>query len=165
MHLKHKVGKFFNIVNPNHRHDEEHEQLTDQKRSLIAQSHRFQSFAPIREGNRIKWYVDALDYLWAVSEALDKATETIYIADWWLSPELFLRRPPVKYQEWRLDQILKRRAEAGVKIYVIVYKEVSGVCSESLGQGSLQSQFKLFPNVNIVGRIIGRVPIISKRNR
>lgn len=28
-------------------------------------------------------------------------------------------------QEWRLDQILKRRAEAGVKIYVIVYKEVS----------------------------------------
>lgn len=26
--------------------------------------------------------------------------------------------------EWRLDKVLKRRAEAGVKIYVIVYKEV-----------------------------------------
>lgn len=62
--------------------------------------------------------------MWAVSEALEKATETIYIADWWLSPELFLRRPPVEHQEWRLDQVLKRRAEAGVKIYVIVYKEV-----------------------------------------
>lgn len=124
-HLKHKVGKFYNIINPNHRHDETHEQETDRERSEIADSHRFKSFAPIRDGNRAKWYVDALDYLWAVSEALEKATETIYIADWWLSPELFLRRPPVQHQEWRLDQVLKRRAEAGVKIYVIVYKEVS----------------------------------------
>jgi phospholipase D1/2 len=60
----------------------------------------------------------------AVSIALDRAKETIYIEDWWLSPELFMRRPPYYNQEWRLDQILKRRAEAGVKIYVIVYREV-----------------------------------------
>ncbi|KAJ5214758.1 hypothetical protein N7449_001927 [Penicillium cf. viridicatum] len=124
-HLKAKVGKFFNIMNPNHRHDEEHEQATDRKRSEIADSHRFKSFAPIHDGNRVKWYVDGKDYMWAVSEALEKATETIYIADWWLSPELFLRRPPVEHQEWRLDQVLKRRAEAGVKIYIIVYKEVN----------------------------------------
>ncbi|KAJ5786995.1 hypothetical protein N7457_001985 [Penicillium paradoxum] len=124
-HLKNKVGKFFNIINPNHRHDEEHEQATDRKRSEIADSHRFKSFAPIHDGNRVKWYVDAMDYMWAVSEALEKATETIYIADWWLSPELFLRRPPVQNQQWRLDHVLKRRAEAGVKIYVIVYKEVN----------------------------------------
>ena len=57
--------------------------------------------------------------------ALERAKETIYIADWWLSPELFLRRPPYYNQEWRIDQILKRRAEAGVKIYVIVYKEIA----------------------------------------
>ncbi|KUM59095.1 hypothetical protein ACN42_g8043, partial [Penicillium freii] len=124
-HLKAKVGKFFNIINPNHRHDEEHEQATDRKRSEIADSHRFKSFAPIHDGNRVKWYIDGKDYMWAVSEALEKATETIYIADWWLSPELFLRRPPVDHQEWRLDQVLKRRAEAGVKIYIIVYKEVN----------------------------------------
>lgn len=62
--------------------------------------------------------------MWAVSVALERAKETIYIADWWLSPELFMRRPPNLHQEWRLDQILKRRAEAGVQIYVIVYKEV-----------------------------------------
>lgn len=123
-HLKHRVGKFFNIVNPNHRHDEEHEQETDRKRTAVSESHRFGSFAPIREGNRVKWYVDALDYLWAVSIALEQAKEVIYIEDWWLSPELFLRRPALTTQEWRLDQILKRKAEAGVKIYVIVYKEV-----------------------------------------
>ncbi|KAJ5126406.1 hypothetical protein N7526_008583 [Penicillium atrosanguineum] len=140
-HLKHKVGKFFNIINPNHRHDEEHEQITDAKRSKIAESHRFGSFAPIREGNNLKWYVDALDYLWAVSEALEKATETIYIADWWLSPELFMRRPPAEHQEWRLDHILKRRAEAGVKIFVIVYKEVNQAltCNSAHTKHALQN--------------------------
>jgi phospholipase D1/2 len=111
-------------VNPNHRHDEEHEKQTDDKRARIAESHRFESFAPERDGNDIKWYVDGRDYYWAVSIALERAQETIYIADWWLSPELFMRRPPYFNQEWRLDQILKRRAEAGVKIYVIVYREV-----------------------------------------
>lgn len=123
--MKQKVGKFANIFNPNHRHDEAHEIATDKKRTAIAESHRFGSFAPVHEGNKLKWYVDGRDYFWAVSVALEQAKETIYLADWWLSPELFLRRPPFFNQEWRLDQVLKRRAEAGVKIYVIVYKEVN----------------------------------------
>jgi phospholipase D1/2 len=58
IHLKHKLGKFGNLVNTNHRHDEEHEQKTDAKRTRIAEGHRFQSFAPERMGNDIKWYVD-----------------------------------------------------------------------------------------------------------
>lgn len=69
--------------------------------------------------------MDGRDYFWAVSVAMERAKETIYIADWWLSPELFLRRPPYYNQEWRLDQIIKRAAERGVKIYVMVYKEVA----------------------------------------
>ena len=129
IHFKNKVGKFKNIINPNHRHDEEHEKATDEKRTRIAESHRFGSFAPERHGNKIKWYVDGQDYFWAVAVALEKAKETIYIEDWWLSPELFLKRPPYYNQESRLDQILKRRAEAGVKIYVIVYKEVEQAVS------------------------------------
>ncbi|XHF99845.1 hypothetical protein AWENTII_003331 [Aspergillus wentii] len=135
------MGKFFNLVNPNHRHDEEHEQATDRKRSAIAESHRYESFAPVHENNKVKWYVDALDYLWAVSIALENAKEVIYIEDWWLSPELFLRRPPFVNQEWRLDQILKRRAEAGVKIYVIVYKEVNQAltCNSAHTKHALES--------------------------
>ncbi|KAI5304648.1 hypothetical protein KEM56_006204 [Ascosphaera pollenicola] len=124
-HIRAKVGKFGNLINPNHRHDEPHEIATDNKRTAIAKSHRFDSFAPVRYGNKIKWYIDGRDYFWAVSEALERATETIYMEDWWLSPELFLRRPPYHNQKWRLDQILKRKAEQGVKIYIIVYKEVN----------------------------------------
>ncbi|KAF2205710.1 phospholipase D/nuclease [Delitschia confertaspora ATCC 74209] len=125
VHTKNKVGKFKNIFNKNHRHDEEHEKATDAKRSKICESHRFNSFAPEHNGNLVKWYVDGRDYFWAVSVALERAKETIYIADWWLSPELFLRRPPYYNRKWRLDEILKRKAQAGVKIYIIVYKEVT----------------------------------------
>lgn len=63
----------------------EHEKITDDKRTRIAESHRFNSFAPERSDNEIKWYVDGLTYYWAVATALDRAKETIYILDWWLS--------------------------------------------------------------------------------
>ncbi|KAL2267401.1 hypothetical protein VTJ83DRAFT_4678 [Remersonia thermophila] len=124
IHQKQKIGKLANLFNPHHRHDEEHEKACDEKRSRICESHRFRSFFPERQGHIAKCYVDGRDYFWAVSMALEQAKEIIYICDWWLSPEMFLRRPPHYNQEWRLDRILKRRAEAGVKIYVMVYREV-----------------------------------------
>lgn len=81
--------------------------------------------------------------MWAVSEMIDSAKEFIFILvtyslfprsfcllnlillqDWWLTPELYLRRPPAYFPEWRLDHLLQRKAEEGVKIHVIVYKEV-----------------------------------------
>jgi phospholipase D1/2 len=63
-HAKNKLGKFKNLINPNHRHDEEHEKETDEKRERICESHRFHSFAPERDGNLVKWYVDGRDYFW-----------------------------------------------------------------------------------------------------
>lgn len=35
-----------------------------------------------------------------------------------------LRRPAALFPEWRLDRLLARKAEEGVRIYVMVYKEV-----------------------------------------
>ncbi|KAF8535067.1 hypothetical protein BDD12DRAFT_754061, partial [Trichophaea hybrida] len=85
---------------------------------------RFESFAPIRNGNGAKWYVDGKDYMFAVSIALEKARKTIWILDWWLSPELYLRRPPKLNEKYRLDRMLQAAAARGVRINVIVYKEV-----------------------------------------
>ncbi|KAI9487461.1 MAG: hypothetical protein EXX96DRAFT_553340 [Benjaminiella poitrasii] len=89
-----------------------------------SEGHRFGSFAPIRHEAMVKYFVDGHDYCWAVSEAIENAEEIIYIEDWWLSPELYLRRPPEKYPEYRIDALLKRKAEEGVLIYIVVYKEV-----------------------------------------
>ncbi|KAF4969511.1 hypothetical protein FZEAL_10221, partial [Fusarium zealandicum] len=110
--------------NKNHRHDEEHEQQCDTKRKEVQDKNRFESYFPERDGNLVKWYVDGSDYFHAVSVALSEAKESIYIMGWWVSPELFLRRPPYHNQEFRLDKLLKKKAEEGVQIYVSIYKEV-----------------------------------------
>lgn len=43
--------------------------------------HRFESFAPPRDNNDVKWYVDGCSYFWAVSRALESARESIWILD------------------------------------------------------------------------------------
>ena len=73
----------------------------------------------------MKWYVDGCGYMYAVSIALENAQHEIWILDWWLSPELYLRRPPAKNEKYRLDNMLFAAANRGVKINIIVYKEVT----------------------------------------
>ncbi|CUM56245.1 unnamed protein product [Debaryomyces tyrocola] len=108
--------------------------LTDMKASTIwSEPHRFGSFAPIRTNCFAQWFVDGRDYFWAVSSALEMAKDVIFIHDWWLSPELYLRRPANGNQQWRIDRILQRKAQQGVKIFVIVYRNVgSTVSTDSL---------------------------------
>lgn len=43
----------------------------------------------------------------------------------WLTPELYLRRPPSQNERYRIDHMLQAAAERGVKVNVIVYKEVT----------------------------------------
>eukprot|EP00794_Sanderia_malayensis_P012984 gene12984-14322_t len=86
--------------------------------------HHNNSFAPIRRDNQVQWFVDAAGYLERVADAIETAEEEIYITDWWLSPELHLKRPIVHETEWRLDQLLKKKADEGVHVYVIMYKEI-----------------------------------------
>ncbi|KAI8987612.1 hypothetical protein BDF20DRAFT_832525 [Mycotypha africana] len=88
-------------------------------------NHRFGSFAPVRHNSKIRWFIDGEDHFNAIGEAILSAKSEIYICDWWLSPELYLRRPPEKNQEFRLDRLLQRKAEEGVKVYIIIYKEMS----------------------------------------
>src|SRR5256885_12590018 len=61
---------------------------TVKKSSPWVKQHRYDSYSPIREGAKIKWYVDGKDYFFAVSQAILAAKSEIYIEDWWLSPEL-----------------------------------------------------------------------------
>ncbi|PPQ84945.1 hypothetical protein CVT25_004458 [Psilocybe cyanescens] len=127
----HARAEVIGILNPNRRHDDPDEQAQDALRAEIRAGHRFSSFAAERSGNTAKWHIDGHDYMWALSEMIDNATEAIFITDWWLTPELYLRRPPAYFPEWRLDKLLKRKAEQGVKIHVIVYKEVTQTMSMS----------------------------------
>lgn len=86
--------------------------------------HPHSSYAPIRENCYAQWFVDGEAYFDAVADALESAEEEILITGWWVSPEIYLRRPVTAGHEWRLDMTLKRKAESGVKVYVLIYKEV-----------------------------------------
>ena len=46
-----------------------------------ANNTRFGSFAPDRQGNDVKWYVDGCSYFYAVSKALESARESVWILD------------------------------------------------------------------------------------
>lgn len=129
--LDHAEATLEGLLEPNRRHDDPAAIRVDMIREKINASHRFQSFANIRSSNCVKWHIDGHDFFYAVSELLDSAREVIMILDWWLTPELYLRRPPAYNEEWRLDRLLLRKAQQGVKIYIVVYKEVTQTMSMS----------------------------------
>jgi phospholipase D1/2 len=81
---------------------------------------RFSSFAPIRRQVDAMWFVDGSSYMTAVADALEAANEEIYIADWWLSPEIYMKRPIVEGERWRLDKILERKAVCNQYAYSII---------------------------------------------
>lgn len=70
----------------------------------------FMSFAPSRTSTLSGWFVDGAGYLSAVADALEGAIDEIFIADWWLSPEIYMKRPTLDGEYWRLDNILLRKA-------------------------------------------------------
>lgn len=77
----------------------------------------FNSFAPTRPSTLSGWFVDGSSYMSAVADAFEGAVEDIFIADWWLSPEIYMKRPTLDGEYWRLDKILLRKA---VRIFLIV---------------------------------------------
>ena len=99
----------------------------------------FHSYTNKKKGNSAHWFSDGEEYFKDLSEKLMKAEESIFIADWWLSPELWLTRP-VQTQEYiemesknkkrkesppysRLMDILFQCANRGVKVYILIYSE------------------------------------------
>ncbi|CAF1375385.1 unnamed protein product [Adineta steineri] len=81
---------------------------------------RFHSFAQIRY-NQLGL---------SMEKAILLAKEEIFITDWWLSPEIMLIRPNDD-ETMRLDNLLGKKADDGVRIYVMISKELSFVSSRN----------------------------------
>lgn len=91
---------------------------------------RHLSFAPVRTtGSKCKFYIDGKDYFQDVYIALDKAKKEVFICDYWFYPYLYLLREKGKpYDDTRgdrLDKLLERKAKQGVKIYIIMWKDIA----------------------------------------
>ncbi|CAF5145955.1 unnamed protein product, partial [Rotaria sp. Silwood1] len=112
--------------------------LTEQAKDFVNETRsRFDSYVPVRENQLAYWFINGKSYMKAVAKALLTAKEEVFITDWWLSPELILIRP-ADNKTFRLDNILGRIADEGVRVYVMLYKEMPF----ALGLNSLYTERK-----------------------
>lgn len=124
-----------------------------------AKPNRFGSFAPVRNDVYAQWLVDGRDYMWNVSRAINMAKDVIYIHDWWLSPQLYMRRPAAISQKWRLDRLLQKKAREGVKIFIIIYRNVEAAIP-------IDSEFTKFSMLDLHPNIfVQRSPNQFKKNQ
>nr|XP_013190121.1 unnamed protein product [Amyelois transitella] len=98
--------------------------VANQSARDFTQPNLHHSFVPPRAATPVGTLVDGSAYLAAIADAMELAREEIFIADWWLSPEIYMKRPALSGNYWRLDTILKRKAAQGVKVFIMLYKEV-----------------------------------------
>ena len=136
----------------------------DEAMKKVLANNPYKSYTNEKRGNKAHWFIDGEDYFKDLSEKLMQAKETIFITDWWLSPQVWLNRP-VPTQIYmalafknedkletgpfsRLMDILYQCANRGVKVYVLVYAE----CSLALTLNSAHSQHALealHPNIQV----------------
>lgn len=96
------------------------------RRNPYTQKHINQSFAPLRHYNDCMFFHDGQEYFKMMYHMIDNARKTVMITDWWFSPEFPLLRPiqgDHEVEPSRIDKLLTRAAQRGVKVYLIIYKE------------------------------------------
>jgi phosphatidylserine/phosphatidylglycerophosphate/cardiolipin synthase-like enzyme len=81
------------------------------------------SFAHEKNNCDVEFIVDAHDYYSTLYDEFMKAEESIYICGWWVSPELWLKRPGE--EKFKLMNVLVDLANKGIIIYILIYKELT----------------------------------------
>ena len=78
-----------------------------------------------------------------VTDAIEAASKEIFITDWQISPHIFMKRPVtgVDSSRWRLDKMLLRKADQGVRIYILLYWESKKLAGMDLGSEFAQVLF------------------------
>ena len=108
--------------------------------SLLVESNKYNAYTNVKRFNVCQWFSDGKDYFEDLYQKLMEAKYSIYITDWWMSPEVFLRRP-VYEKEYidmaekkmitrnfgqnmtRLMDVLNYKANQGVQVYILIYYE------------------------------------------
>ena len=124
----------------------------------------YKSYTSEKKGNKAHWFSDGEDYFKDLAEKLMEAKESIFITDWWMSPQVWLIRPvsTIEYMAMayenkiiknappysRLMDILYQCANRGVKVYVLLYAEYS--VALTLKSEYVENTLKsLHPNIEV----------------
>ena len=113
-------------------------------------NNRYKAYTNEKRNNFAYWFIDGKDYFNDLYEKLMGAKRSIFITDWWMSPEVWLKRPIMESDfdstsffkkrnensSSRLMDILEEKAKKGVKVYILLYYE----CSLALTLNSKHTQ-------------------------
>lgn len=100
---------------------------------IASESRRFEpfdSFAPPRTDAQIQFLVDGEETFKTMAEAMRSATHTIYLSDWWLSPQLYLLRhgTPDEILSSRLDVLLDTLCrQRQIDVYILLWENVEQI--------------------------------------
>lgn len=98
-------------------------------------ANRFESFSRTRQNCWVKLYNDGQGYFSDLCDELNKARKQVCITDWWMTPYFLLKRDPkngpisIHKTVNRLDGILKKLGDRGVKIFIILFRQPLGMIS------------------------------------
>lgn len=62
---------------------------------------KFNSLSVYNENNSYCRYVDGSWYMSDVADLLEAAQDEIFITDWWLSPDIYMKRPDLTGKYWK----------------------------------------------------------------
>lgn len=107
----------------------------------------------------VRWHVDGEDTYEAMYKAIRAAKHEVFIAGWWVTPDLYLLRPGRKLpgyitredrvkSDYQLRNLLLRKAIQGVKIYVLIYREVKFALT--LNSLYTKRSLKTHPNIQVL---------------
>lgn len=108
----------------------------------------------------VSWHVDGEDTYEAMYHAILNAKYEILIAGWWVCPDLFMMRPGRKLppfddtdggedkNETQLRSLLLKKAQQGVKIHVLIYREVK--IALTLNSAYSKRTLMIHPNIRVL---------------
>jgi phospholipase D1/2 len=106
------------------------------------------TFSPHKK-TRVRIFLCGAAYFAAAADAMMAARDTIMIADWFFSCEVYLKRAkghPLA-AEWRLDNLLQRKAREGVKVYILIWKDLMTNCGSQIAKKRMEA---LHDNIHVI---------------
>eukprot|EP00519_Triparma_laevis_P003835 CAMPEP_0182497038 /NCGR_PEP_ID=MMETSP1321-20130603/5585_1 /TAXON_ID=91990 /ORGANISM="Bolidomonas sp., Strain RCC1657" /LENGTH=1384 /DNA_ID=CAMNT_0024700801 /DNA_START=176 /DNA_END=4327 /DNA_ORIENTATION=+ len=70
-----------------------------------------------------QWFVNGQAYFTHLYDALSKAKWQILISGWYLSADTYLKRPIKNNEHTRLDRVIEKACQRGVKVYIMIFHE------------------------------------------
>jgi hypothetical protein len=121
---------------------------------------------PMRADVNMDFFVGGEEYFSAAADAMENAKKSIMIAGWAMSPQMYLKRGTRSRplagtsrqhqlpQQYRLDLLLQSKAQMGVQVYIILWRDKLRLGS----QCTKEYMRDLHPNI----RVIRHGPSIDK---